>query len=492
MLQEASTVKVVGGEIERAKEGEIEKEVGGSERPGPSKTSTPLGRGKKSSPRKVVRGKWVAKASRERGRKKKERSPGADSFIKSASPGATGASRVKDGCNIKRGATSDIRSWLNGLKKEKGGERDVSAKEEEENQHSRFGEGGEEKERMSGVNESLAELKKSLNSSVLSAPEFDSTTSSIIEEMLELISRIEQTSSWADGSDPDLEMSFVGLVSELTFNNVFQVEDSIGERVKIHGQNDVVSNGGGSWLNSVGGNLTLNKIWTILKEVDRVVGVKRKLSDSLTTDSGPEDIFLCSLSDVGECEEEKCAVVLNNPRKDGKMIESSGERELCLTESSLSGGDHSTEGYSGDVSSGSKVSSVGLCEGLKSMGIAEPQEEIVNVVGYGVVGSGKVVSNGSLVEYLDDCVVLGGNVKRSNAVPGAVPQVLAVANYDELKEDACMLGICKEEARGSPGGELYDDGGRDKHQNPSNGGCSNAKSDYQKGYHVGENTGFGR
>ena len=147
---------------------------------------------------------------------------------------------------------------------------------------------------MSGVNESLAELKKSLNSSVLSAPEFDSTTSSIIEEMLELISRIEQTSSWADGSDPDIEMSFVGLVSELTFNNVFQVEDSIGERVKIHGQNDVVSNGGGSWLNSVDGNLTLNKIWTILKEVDRVVGVKRKLSDSLTTDSGPEDIFLCS------------------------------------------------------------------------------------------------------------------------------------------------------------------------------------------------------
>ena len=141
------------------------------------------------------------------------------------------------------------------------------------------------------MNESLAELKKNLSSSV-NTPEFDSTTSSVIEEMLELISRIEQSGSWASGSDPDLEMSFVGLVSELTFNNVFQVEDSLSERVKIHGQEDNMCGGGGNWLNSVGGSMTLNKIWSILKEVDRVIGVKRKLSDSLTTDSGARGHFL--------------------------------------------------------------------------------------------------------------------------------------------------------------------------------------------------------
>ena len=81
---------------------------------------------------------------------------------------------------------------------------------------------------------------------------------------------------------------------------------------------------------------------------------------------------------------------------------------------------------------------------------------------------------------------------RSYAVPDAIPQVVAVATCDDLKEDASMLGICEEEARGSPGSELYDDGGRDKYQNPSNGGYSNARSNYQKNYLVGENTSFGR
>ena len=104
MPQEKHVGKVVGDEIE---------EVGEREG-GPSRTSTPVGVGKKASPTKVVQSKWVAKANSERGGKKKEKkkSPGAGrgkKIIKRAS------SEVHDD-SIR--TNKDIRGWLNKLDKE--------------------------------------------------------------------------------------------------------------------------------------------------------------------------------------------------------------------------------------------------------------------------------------------------------------------------------------------------------------------------------------
>ena len=191
MPQEEHVGKVVGDEIEEAREGEGEKDMslGINKRLGQSRTSTPVGVGKKASPTKVVRGKWIAKANRERGGKKKEKkkSPGTGrgkKVIKRASSGAhDGFIRTN----------KDIRGWLNKLDKETERKKEGIDKEEkgQEKHHSSSGEERINKENVVGMNESLAELKKNLNSS-MNTPEFDSTTSSVIEEMLELTSRIEK------------------------------------------------------------------------------------------------------------------------------------------------------------------------------------------------------------------------------------------------------------------------------------------------------------
>ena len=68
-------------------------------------------------------------------------------------------------------------------------------------------------------------------------------------------------------------------------------------------------------------------------------------------------------------------------------------------ESSDSGSNHSIEGYAGDVSSEGKVSSTSLCVGFKNMEIAGTEDEIVHVVGYGVVGEERIVKREDMWEW---------------------------------------------------------------------------------------------
>ena len=116
MLQAGNGGKLVGEEIEEV----------GERKGGPSRTSTPVGVGKRTSPTKVVRGKWIARANRERGGKKKE---------KKKSPGAGRGKKISKRASSEAHDDSirtnkDIRGWLNKLDKETERKKEVIDKEE--------------------------------------------------------------------------------------------------------------------------------------------------------------------------------------------------------------------------------------------------------------------------------------------------------------------------------------------------------------------------
>ena len=191
----------------------------------------------------------------------------------------------------------------------------------------------------------------------------------------------------------------------------------------------------------------------------------------------------------------------------GRELSDASMLGSVITESSDSGNNHSIEGYAGDVSSEGKVSSTSLCVDFKNMEIAGTEDEIVHVVGYGVVGDERIVKREDMWEYVDDCIVMGEGVERSIA-PGtevddcivmdegversiAPEAAVSFAAHDDPKEDVGILEECKEETGGSPGSRLDDDGGQ--YQYPSNGRRSNAKLNYQESYLAGGNgAGSGR
>ena len=102
----------------------------------------------------------------------------------------------------------------------------------------------------------------------LSDPDFDTTTSSVVEEMIDLISQVEGGLSggmeWGSGYDPELEESLIGLLNN-TVSTSFQLDESVRGLL-------------GANVEDMGGRGTLRTIWLKLKEMQRVLGLKRKRS----------------------------------------------------------------------------------------------------------------------------------------------------------------------------------------------------------------------
>ena len=109
----------------------------------------------------------------------------------------------------------------------------------------------------------------------LSDPEFDTTTSSVIAEMIGLISQVECGLSvgveWGSGSDPELEESLIGLLND-TVSTSFQLDENVRGLL-------------GASVEDVGGRGTLKTMWLKLKEMQRVLGLKRKWSAVDTSDT---------------------------------------------------------------------------------------------------------------------------------------------------------------------------------------------------------------
>ena len=111
--------------------------------------------------------------------------------------------------------------------------------------------------------------------SIDESPEFTSflsDNSDMREEILIMLDEIEATGMLEGTPDPNLEEVLVGLVDEV-INTSHQMTDFIKRNW-----------GGGEWsgrsYHAIGGRGKLGRVWELLKEVRRVVGVKRKLSDA--------------------------------------------------------------------------------------------------------------------------------------------------------------------------------------------------------------------
>ena len=94
-----------------------------------------------------------------------------------------------------------------------------------------------------------------------------------MEELQQVLSQLEEgvmverEGDWGEGSsDPDLEGEILELINS-TINNSFELDRSVAELYGVR-------------ADSIGGEGTLRRLWLKLKELSRVCGLKRKLSDS--------------------------------------------------------------------------------------------------------------------------------------------------------------------------------------------------------------------
>ena len=110
--------------------------------------------------------------------------------------------------------------------------------------------------------------------------EFEIETSSFLRGLEELMEQVEEQvsgCSWGDGSDPNLEQSLIENVKGRIFNNSFQLETSLeGWRLDT--------------FNKVGGPETLRNLWLRLKNMEQVIGVKRKISETISDCSSNDSI----------------------------------------------------------------------------------------------------------------------------------------------------------------------------------------------------------
>ena len=119
------------------------------------------------------------------------------------------------------------------------------------------------------------------------APEFETTTSSVLSELRALLEDANQSprsSDW-EGSDPNLTSVLLGLIGEHNkFSNPFEVSEKIKEelisRAEQSGARAI------SWNQTsfelVGGRGTLRSFWNKLKSKEVVGGRKRSLSTSMS------------------------------------------------------------------------------------------------------------------------------------------------------------------------------------------------------------------
>ena len=109
--------------------------------------------------------------------------------------------------------------------------------------------------------------------------EFTSETSSLLEDIIKLMNNTEASfmcSNW-EQPDPDLERSIMEVLDGVVLHTSFELEDHLqGWRLDL--------------FDKIGGQGTLREIWARVKNLKQVVGIKRKLTDSLTSeDTSAED-----------------------------------------------------------------------------------------------------------------------------------------------------------------------------------------------------------
>ena len=102
---------------------------------------------------------------------------------------------------------------------------------------------------------------------------FDSDTSSVVLEIFGLIDDAEASHAWDVSSDPELEGAFVSMVDEIV-SNPGQLPEIIKRRSS--GLTESIRQ---SSIDEIGGPGTLREIWARLKSLEKVCGVKRKLSE---------------------------------------------------------------------------------------------------------------------------------------------------------------------------------------------------------------------
>ena len=131
----------------------------------------------------------------------------------------------------------------------------------------------EEVEEGGGMNvrQSVEALCRSFD---LNFESFDSESSSVILEIFGVMDEAEASQAWDLSSDPELEEVFVSMVDEI-INNPSQLSEAIRRRVP-----NIDSSLTQSSFDQIGGQGTLRQIWAKLKELERVLGVKRKLSEN--------------------------------------------------------------------------------------------------------------------------------------------------------------------------------------------------------------------
>ena len=108
-----------------------------------------------------------------------------------------------------------------------------------------------------------------MNSLKASAPE----GASIIGEIFENIDQAEADQRLMDESDPNLEETFASMIDDVV-NHTGQISDQINS--KISGLENSLHQGS---FDKIGGKGTLREIWSRLKALKKVSGVKRKLVD---------------------------------------------------------------------------------------------------------------------------------------------------------------------------------------------------------------------
>ena len=70
------------------------------------------------------------------------------------------------------------------------------------------------------------------------------------------------------------------------------------------------------------------------------------------------------------------------------------------------------------------------------------------------MGIKRVIINENVLEYLDDCVVVGEGLEGSSVDSKAMPQVETAATWGGPKRNVGVLGMFIKEIRSSPGSRL--------------------------------------
>ena len=155
--------------------------------------------------------------------------------------------------------------------------------------------------------EKQSDGSRSSNQGLEQLPEFDSTSSSVLNELRVILEDLDQgrdDPTW-DSTDPDVTNFLVGLVNDPDekFSNPFQLTESVRreliQRAEASGARAL------SWdlpdFDRIGGNGMIRRVWSNLKADGKVTGMKRSISDDSVGDDTTKKLRL-SLNLSGTCD----------------------------------------------------------------------------------------------------------------------------------------------------------------------------------------------